>query len=600
MEERTSKASAERFFGEESLRLFVASSRNLRNRLIHCVSLAVGSAAFVPARWCLAWFAAALALALGCYWVATKVIPTAPSNSRPLWARALFAATLINSGAYAIWTGVLWSSQAPGAHLFCIVMFFVSMIYVLMQYYSAAKLYLVVSSPYFAALAYVALVRTAPSIVHGNLLVAVSVIAGAIGVTNFVRNARAMLSQSRAALRKARALATEREAAAAAANQAKSAFLATMSHEIRTPLNGVLGMAHAMGADDLSEVQRGRLTLIQQSGRTLLAILNDILDFSKIEAGKLTLEDCDFDLAEIATEAVAVFAAVAEGRGLAFSLAIEDAARGWYRGDPTRVRQIVYNLASNALKFTREGEVSVTLESRPQGFRIVVADTGIGIAPEALQTLFQKFVQADASITRRYGGAGLGLAICRELTQMMGGEIGAWSELGRGSVFTADLPLARAAAPQSRERAIQNGVKRSHAGAAAKVLAAEDNEVNQLVLKTLLSQAGLEPTVVADGRQALEAWRREPWDLILMDIQMPEMDGLAATAAIREEERAGGRPHTPIIALTADALTHQTATYRAAGIDGFVAKPIEAARLFEAINEAVTQPEGETEAQKAG
>jgi signal transduction histidine kinase/CheY-like chemotaxis protein len=603
MAERARRANVdEGFFGEESLRLFVASSRNLRNRLVHCVALTAGSMAFVPALWCLGWFAAALSLALTGYWIATRVVPKAAPRTHRICARVLFASTLANSSIYALWAVILWRSTVPAAHLFCIAMFFVSMIYVLMQYYAAAKLYVVVSAPYFAALGCIAVWRTAPSIAHGQLLVAVSLAAGAIGVANFVRNAREMLAQSRSALRKARALATEREAAAVAANQAKSAFLATISHEIRTPLNGVLGMAQVMEADELSKVQRERLEVIRHSGQTLLAILNDVLDFSKIEAGKLTLEDCDFDLAEIASGAVGVFVAMAESRGVSFSLTIEEEARGWYRGDPTRVRQILYNLVSNALKFTQEGGVVVTLGSGPKGLRISVEDTGVGIAPEALERLFEKFVQADAATTRRFGGTGLGLAICRELAQMMGGQISAQSEVGKGSVFTVELPLARATAPQKDERPVQTRDQPgpSQATSSLKVLAAEDNEVNRLVLKTLLSQAGLAPTLVGDGRQALEAWRREPWDLILMDIQMPEMDGLAATTAIRNEEKSGGRARTPIVALTADVLTHQTATYRAAGMDGFVAKPIEAARLFEAISEAFAQSDGAAEALQAG
>jgi CheY-like chemotaxis protein len=256
------------------------------------------------------------------------------------------------------------------------------------------------------------------------------------------------------------------------------------------------------------------------------------------------------------------------------------------------VRQILFNLLSNAMKFTQAGEVRVVLTAPGETLRLCVADTGVGIAPEALARLFQKFEQADASTTRRYGGTGLGLSICRDLAEMMGGTITAQSEVGQGSAFTVDLPLPPAEAP----------VGPAHGDAAAeidadgvKVLAAEDNHVNQLVLKTLLGQSGVEPVVVANGREALDAWRREDWDVILMDVQMPVMDGPGATRTIRAAEAASGRPRTPIIALTANAMTHQLDEYRAAGMDGVVAKPINVADLFDAIAAAMEDAQAQAE-----
>jgi PAS domain S-box-containing protein len=380
--------------------------------------------------------------------------------------------------------------------------------------------------------------------------------------------------------------------AAEAANRAKSTFLATMSHEIRTPLNGVLGMAQAMAAGDLTAQQRERLDVIRQSGETLLAILNDVLDLSKIEAGKLELEDGEFDIGDLARGAHAAFGAVAERKGLVFALSVEPAARGRYGGDATRVRQILYNLVSNALKFTETGEVSVCVTRDGGDLKLTVSDTGIGIAPERLASLFQKFEQADASTTRRYGGTGLGLAICRELAQLMGGTIEAQSRPGHGTTFLAVLPLtwlAETAAPV--EASTDAGAGSAGELVALRVLAAEDNEVNRLVLRTLLGQVGVEPMMVENGKQAVEAWAREPWDVILMDVQMPEMDGPTATGIIRAREAAEGRPRTPIVALTANAMSHQVAEYRACGMDGFVAKPIEAARLFAALQQALDETE---------
>ncbi|MES2340247.1 MAG: ATP-binding protein [Pseudomonadota bacterium] len=368
------------------------------------------------------------------------------------------------------------------------------------------------------------------------------------------------------------------------ANRAKSTFLATMSHEIRTPLNGVLGMAQAMAADELSPLQRTRLDVVRQSGETLLHILNDVLDLSKIEAGKLELEETAFDISDLARGAHAAFTAIANKKGLSFDLAVESDARGVYLGDSTRVRQILYNLVSNALKFTETGEVRVSVARTQAGLTLTVADTGIGIPAERLASLFQKFEQADASTTRRYGGTGLGLAICRELAQLMGGAIEAQSTPGQGTTFVVTLPLAKSdvelalplpAADEPPAGEIEVGTLR--------VLAAEDNTVNQLVLKTLLHQIGIHPTVVDNGALAVEAWARETWDVILMDVQMPEMDGPTATGVIRTREAAEGRARTPIIALTANAMAHQVAEYVEAGMDGFVAKPIEAGRLFAAL-----------------
>jgi PAS domain S-box-containing protein len=370
---------------------------------------------------------------------------------------------------------------------------------------------------------------------------------------------------------------------AEAANRAKSLFLATMSHEIRTPLNGVLGMAQAMAMDELSPAQRERLGVVHASGEALLAILNDVLDLAKIEAGKLEFEEIEFDLEEVARGAHQAFTAQANKKGLSFALDIES-AQGVYRGDPTRLRQILYNLVSNALKFTDIGEIRVTAGWRDEHLTLAVADTGVGIPADRLQVMFGRFDQADASTTRRFGGTGLGLAICRELAEMMGGSIDVESTPGLGSIFTVVLPLervgdARPAMPLPAPPAPDDETQALR----LRILAAEDNTVNQLVLKTLLHQVGVDPMVVSNGVEAIAAWEADDWDVILMDVQMPIMDGPTAARAIREREDATGRTRTPIIALTANVMSHQLAEYTEAGMDGHIAKPIEAARLFEAL-----------------
>jgi PAS domain S-box-containing protein len=387
------------------------------------------------------------------------------------------------------------------------------------------------------------------------------------------------------------------ELAADRANEAKSNFLATMSHEIRTPLNGVLGMVQAMCADLLPEVQRDRLELIRQSGESLLAILNDILDFSKIEAGKIELEDIEFDFGTVVLGVHATFDALAKRKGLSFAQDIDE-ARGVYRGDPTRVRQILSNLVSNALKFTETGEITVVAAHAGEGLELRITDTGIGIPADKLDSLFSSFTQVDGSTTRRFGGTGLGLAICWRLAGLMGGAIKVESTLGQGSTFTVTLPLIRIGDGET-DRPTSGDEPTQHQSLNLSVLAAEDNRVNQIVLKTLLNQIGVDPVLVEDGAMAVEAWEHGHWDAILMDVQMPVMDGLAATAAIREREAATGRRRTPIIALTANAMSHQVSEYLSSGMDGHVAKPIEARRLFEALEAALEMNSHAEEAQTA-
>lgn len=502
------------------------------------------------------------------------------------------AATVSTSLFYALTAAALARRGEGGAHLFAFVLLSSSMVYALLRYYQQPRAFVVAIAPQIYVFYAAAVALAAPHFERENYVLAMTPVASSILLVLMLWAARAHLAEGWRSL-------IERERAAAAANQAKSEFLATMSHEIRTPLNGVLAMAQAMTADALTKVQRERLNIIRRSGEDLLAILNDVLDLSKIETGVLELEMSTFDIEHLARGAVATFAHQTSKKGVGFGFVIDPAARGRYHGDPARIRQLIYNLTSNAVKFTEAGEINVVVGVCGAGLEFSISDTGTGIAPEQLDKLFRKFVQVDGSATRRHGGTGLGLAIARQLAQLMGGDIRVQSGLGQGSTFTVTLPdvcrvdMAEpvASAPGPVADAAQ-GVSR------IRVLVADDNKVNQLVLKTLLAQAGIEPTIVENGARAVDAWELQNWDLILMDVQMPEMDGPSATRAIRAREAQTGRVRTPILAVTANAMVHQIADYTAAGMDGLVPKPIEIARLFAAIEEALDPP-GATDASVA-
>ena len=386
--------------------------------------------------------------------------------------------------------------------------------------------------------------------------------------------------------------------AAEAANEAKTRFLATMSHEIRTPLNGVLGMNSLLLATRLDDRQRMYAQTIHRSGEALLAIINDILDISRLEAGRVTLEPEPFDPRTLVDEVATLLRPRAAEKGVTLEATHGAGVPARLLGDAGRIRQILVNLAGNAVKFTDQGRIELASDARTRDdgrvdWLLAVRDTGIGIAPEALPTLFDRFTQADSGIARQFGGSGLGLAISRELAGLMGGTIEVDSRPGDGSEFRVLLPLPLAADPAAARGATAAETQPGDPGASAangsarrlRVLVAEDNPVNQMLLAAMLGQLGHTAEVVGDGRAALQRVQQQHYDLVLMDIQMPELDGVAAARAIRRLSGAAGS--VPIVAVSANVLAEQRAGYRDAGMNDLVTKPIDMARLAEAIASAI-------------
>jgi signal transduction histidine kinase len=377
----------------------------------------------------------------------------------------------------------------------------------------------------------------------------------------------------------------EANQAALIAVRAKSDFLANMSHEIRTPMTAMLGMTELLLLSELDKQQREFATTIERSGATLLQLVNDILDFSKIEAGQVALEEVGFELPALIEEVRTLFAVRAKQRGLALLTEVDPSVASRYRGDPTRIKQVLANLVGNAIKFTHEGHVKITARGRPvhedrEYIEIAVEDTGIGIPKEQLQHVFDAFTQADASTTRKYGGTGLGLAISNRLAHLMNGDITAQSEPGKGSTFTVSV-LVRAASgrPTAPPPAMEFGAVQYD----GRVLVVEDNEDNQNLAREILGRMGCDVELASDGEQALERLERSRYDLVLMDCHMPHLNGYDTTREIRRREAGNGK-RTTIVALTASVLPEERARCMEVGMDDYVAKPFSSRDLQQVLD----------------
>lgn len=460
---------------------------------------------------------------------------------------------------------LLWTYGSSGLRFAALILMF-GLLVEGIKYASVSRtMLLVLAPPPFAALVFAALTSQ-----HWKAweLVVVAVVIG--GVFAFTMDAVRLLRQNAQALERAQAQAQE-------ANRSKSAFVAMMSHELRTPMNGVLGLAHALGETRLDAKQAEYVQMIIQSGDSLMTILNDILDLSKIEAGKLELEIAPFDVRGLAGQIRLLWSETARAKGIDLAVEVDPATPAWLLGDAARVRQILLNLVSNALKFTLAGRVLIRVA--PAGGEVIlsVADTGVGLSAEQRARLFSPFAQGDRSTARRFGGTGLGLAICRHLAALMDGSIGVESEPGVGSTFTVRLALPATEAPSEAGRE----TAATPALTGLRVLVVDDNTVNQVVARAVLEAAGVEVVTVGDGRAALARLGAEPFDMVLMDVHMPVMDGVEAVRRIRAGE--GGRADMPIVALTADAMVGDAERLVAQGFDDAHPKPIAPAGLLATV-----------------
>jgi signal transduction histidine kinase/ActR/RegA family two-component response regulator len=494
---------------------------------------------------------------------------------------------IANSLLWSLPPWMIWQAGKPGCAVITIAMLLSGYIFVFTQFGHRLRRSAIITTPYTLVAIACALSMPTPQAFWPLALAGLilcSALAANVLFTRVYRVQIANYEKRQAALIKAL---EEARDSANAANAAKSAFLATVSHELRTPMNGVLGAAQLLDVASLTKAQKRYVEMIRSSGGALLGLLNDILDFAKIEAGHLEVQSIDFDLPDVVGQVAAVWSAKAGTKGLDCVIDIDEDAPVSIVGDPTRLSQILHNLLSNAVKFTDAGAVTLTLRAEPNGAeraRIVlcVVDTGAGIAPEDLPRLFQPFTQLDSSSTRRHGGTGLGLVICRRLAELIGGGVEVASQPGEGTTFTLtfDAPVSAWSRSDAAD-AVEEPLAAEPRARALRVLLVEDHPINRKLLVLWLEMEGHAYACAEDGQVALSLCATQAFDVILMDVNMPVMDGLTAVRALRRG--ASANRETPVVMLTAAARAEDHAEGLAAGADAYLTKPIDFVALRQTL-----------------
>jgi two-component system, sensor histidine kinase len=552
--------------------------RELKTRLVLAVILAGIGWVMAPSIWPAAWLAAVLATQ-GLDLLAFRSLRSNPEMMVSRRREALLCAVVaMNVVVYSSLAAYLWFEGGDAGRVFAMIQAAGGLLHVSLHMHHRRVLLLAAATPHALYLLGLPLASAIVERDPGELMIAVGGLLYLMHLVVSVKQTSATIQ----AMGRANTRADEARQAAEVASAAKSDFLAVISHEIRTPMNAVISAANLLRRSRLDADQREHVAMLMDAGDVMMGLLNDVLDFAKIEAGRMTLDVVETDVEAKLNALRRLWEPKARANGVRLVVAHDPAAPELVGVDPLRLQQILFNLTSNAVKFTRAGRIDIETHWDPAGrmtFRF--QDTGIGIPADRLETIFASFQQAEAGTTRRFGGTGLGLTISRRLAELMGGTLTVESEEGRGSVFTLTLPVE--AIDEDQPRAVADTAVASVSLQGRSILAADDHEVNRRILALLLEPHGCRLTFAVNGAEAVEAAGMDRFDAILMDMQMPVMDGLEATKRIRS---SGPNAETPVIALTANAMEVHRAAWDAAGVHAFLTKPIDPALLARTLAEA--------------
>ena len=552
--------------------------RELKTRIVLAVILAGVGWVMAPSIWPAIWFVAVL-VSQGVDVLAFRSLRANPQTAISRRREAFYCVVVaLNVVVYSSLAAYLWFRGGDAGRVFAMIQAAGGLLHVSLHMHHQRPLMLSAAAPHALYLLGLPMISAVIERDPGEAMIAVG---GLLYLMHLVVSVR-QTSSTIQAMRRANAQADEARRTAEVASAAKSDFLAVISHEIRTPMNAVISAANLLRRSRLDVDQREHVAMLLDAGDVMMGLLNDVLDFSKIEAGRMTLEPADTDVADKLTSLRRLWEPKARANGVRLVISIDPDAPEVVRVDPLRLQQILFNLASNAVKFTREGRIDIETawDAATSCMSFRFRDTGIGIPADRLESVFASFQQADAGTTRRFGGTGLGLTISRRLAEIMGGTLTVESEVGRGSVFTLILPV------EAVTEAVDAPAEAEHTAVSLQgrsILAADDHEVNRRILGLLLEPHGCRLTFAVNGAEAVDLAGVERFDAILMDMQMPVMDGLEATRRIR---LGGPNGSTPIIALTANAMDVHKAAWDAAGVHAFLTKPIDPALLARTLGEA--------------